>query len=284
MSRIGIGIVTYNRLDVLRATIDKVRECTLWPSADWVVADDGSSDGTADWLRAHDVPVVGGVNMGIAWNKNRALFLLSKVLACDTVILLEDDTCPAEPGWEAPWVEAVRRWGHINLAAPWMEDRFQAGAGTPEDPFLCPVTTAQCAAFSRESLLFGGYLDSRFKGYGYEHGEHSRRLIRAGYGGIDESPDQTQRVMFRLIRGALVLADTKSYFDSDEAERNLALAANIQDEQTPRAPWRTDVELRQFRAEMRDAMGSARDGFALRRDAEAGLAEPVWGMRRWSRA
>jgi glycosyltransferase involved in cell wall biosynthesis len=283
VSRIGIGIVTYNRLEVLKTTIDRVRRLTLSPSVDWVVADDGSSDGTIAWLRANHVPMVGGVNMGIAWNKNRALFLLSKVLSCATIILLEDDTYPTEPGWETPWVEAVRRWGHINLATPHMEDRILSGAGTPEDPFLCPVVTGQCTAFSRESLLFGGYLDSRFKGYGYEHGEHSRRLVRAGYGGIDETPDMTQRVTYRLIRGALALADTKSYFDADQVDRNLTLAADIQNEQTPRAPWRSDAELRQFRTEMDDAIASARHGFALRRDPAEGATEPVWGWRRWPR-
>ncbi len=284
MSRIGIGIVTYNRLEVLKTTIEKVRGLTLAPAVDWVVADDGSSDGTIAWLRANRVPMVGGVNMGIAWNKNRALFLLSRILACETIILLEDDTYPAEPGWEAPWIEAARRWGHINLAAPGMEHRFQSGAGTPEDPFLCPVATGQCTAFSRESLLFGGYLDSRFKGYGYEHAEHSRRLIRAGYGGIDETPDMTQHVAYRLIRGALVLAETKSYFDAEQVDRNLTLAANIQNEQTPRAPWRSAAELRQFRAEMRDATDSANPGFAMRRGPIEGSAEPVWGWRRWLRA
>ncbi len=283
MARIGIGIVTYNRLGVLKSTIERVRDLTLSPSVDWVVADDGSSDGTIAWLRANHVPMVGGVNMGIAWNKNRALFLLSKILVCETIILLEDDTCPAEPGWEAAWVEAVRRWGHINLAVPWIEDRFQSGAGTPEDPFLCPVATGQCTAFSRDSLLFGGYLDSRFKGYGYEHGEHSRRLVRAGYGGIDETPYMTQRVAYRLIHGALAMVDTDSYSDTEQVDRNLTLAADIQNEQTPRAPWRTDAELRQFRVEMRNAAESARHGFALRRDPAEGAAEPFWGWRRWPR-
>ena len=99
--RIGIGIVTYNRREILAATIERVRRLTRYTGADIVVADDGSSDGTLAWLRDNHVPVVTGVNMSIAWNKNRAPYLLAEMLCDDVVNLLEDDTQPANPGWEA---------------------------------------------------------------------------------------------------------------------------------------------------------------------------------------
>jgi glycosyltransferase involved in cell wall biosynthesis len=44
--KVGIGIVTYNRREILSDTIDKVRAFTHQPDAALVVADDGSSDGT----------------------------------------------------------------------------------------------------------------------------------------------------------------------------------------------------------------------------------------------
>ena len=44
--------------------------------------------------------VVTGRNMGIAWNKNRALFLLGAIAQCDVVILLEDDSFPTSDGWD----------------------------------------------------------------------------------------------------------------------------------------------------------------------------------------
>lgn len=91
---VGIGIVTCNRRAILSDTIDQVRAFTRQPNAALVVADDGSRDGTLDMLRGKRVPVITGVNMGIAWNKNRALFMLADMLECETVILLEDDTQP----------------------------------------------------------------------------------------------------------------------------------------------------------------------------------------------
>jgi glycosyltransferase involved in cell wall biosynthesis len=262
--RIGIGIVTYNRRDVLKTTIERVRRFTSHPEVDLVVADDGSTDGTLAWLRDNGVPVVGGVNMGIAWNKNRALYLLTEMLGCDAVVLLEDDTQPAASGWETEWIAAARQWGHANFAAPWMKHLFLSGQGTAADPVLCGNITAQCASFSRDSLLFGGYYDSRFKGYGHEHVEHTRRLVRVGYGGTERRVDGKEEIRYKLIRCALDVADVPSYLDPAQVERNLAIAGPLMVEQSFRAPWRDDAELRQFRSEMLSAIESRPQGFSLR--------------------
>ena len=80
--RVGVGIVSYNRKELVSGTIDQVRALTQQSDTALVVADDGSSDGTLTMLRDKQVPVITGVNMGIAWNKNRALYLLSHVLRC----------------------------------------------------------------------------------------------------------------------------------------------------------------------------------------------------------
>jgi Glycosyl transferase family 2 len=260
---VGIGIVTYNRRDILSDTIDKVRAFTRQPNAALVVADDGSSDGTLAMLRDKQVPVVTGVNMGIAWNKNRALYLLSHLLQCETVILLEDDTQPTRAGWEAEWIKAARRWGHVNYAREIMRDRFVSGAGTADDPYRCKDVTAQCAAFSSTALTFGGYLDPRFKGYGYEHVEHTRRLVRVGYGGTDERINGEERVLFHLIKGNLSEASSKSFVNAEEEARNLELARVLMCIQGYRSPWGEDGELRQFRSETESAMGEGPDRFRL---------------------
>ena len=150
MSRIGIGIVTYNRRDVLAATVDRVYRLTRHADVEFVVADDGSTDGTLEWLRDNDVPVIGGVNMGIAWNKNRALYLLAEMRGCEAVILLEDDTQPNKPGWEAEWIEAARLWGHANFAAPWMTSHLTgaacsaSGSGGPNDGSMARRKCGTC--------------------------------------------------------------------------------------------------------------------------------------------
>ena len=260
---LGIGIVTYNRKAILRDTIDRVRALTRQPGAALVVADDGSNDGTLAMLRDRQVPVVTGVNMGIAWNKNRALFLLSHLLGCETVILLEDDTQPTRAGWEAEWMAAAQRWGHVNFARELMRDRFVSGRGTADSPYVCKDVTAQCAAYSSAALSYGGYFDPRFKGYGYEHVEHTRRLVRAGYGGTETRVNDVEKVDFFLIKGNMAEVTCKSFQNDEEEGRNLQLARGIMGEQGYRAPWGKDPEMRQFRSEAESAMHEGPDRFRL---------------------
>lgn len=263
MSRIGIGIVTYNRRDVLAATVDRVYRLTRHADVEFVVADDGSTDGTLEWLRDNDVPVIGGVNMGIAWNKNRALYLLAEMRGCEAVILLEDDTQPNKPGWEAEWIEAARLWGHANFAAPWMTSHLTGGAGTAADPFRSRNVTAQCSVFSREALLYGGFYDSRFRGYGHEYVEHSRRLLRVGFGGTERWVDGEEEVRYMLLNGDLTVVNVPSFQNDEQVERNLHIAGTLMTEQGYRAPWRDDKELKQFRAEIASALDARPQGFAL---------------------
>lgn len=260
---VGIGIVTYNRKDILRGTIEKVRALTRQPGAALVVADDGSADGTLAMLRDMQVPVITGVNMGIAWNKNRALFLLSQLLRCETVILLEDDTRPIRSGWEAEWIEAAGRWGHINSATEWMEKHIDSGAGTAADPARSRFVTAQCSTYSAAALTYGGYFDSRFRGYGHEHVEHTRRLVRVGYGGTEQRRDNEDVVTYFLMRGALEVVDTPSFRDEAQEERNFKLAQGIMGAQGYRAPWGEDREMRQFRSETESAMSDGPERFRL---------------------
>lgn len=274
--RVGVGIVTFNRREILSGTIDQVRALTRQPDAALVVADDGSTDGTLAMLRDKQLPVITGVNMGIAWNKNRALFLLAHVLGCDTVILLEDDTRPECAGWETEWIAAAERWGHANYARDFMRDRFVSGDGTAIDPYLCKDVTAQCACFSSEALTYGGYLDPRFKGYGYEHAEHSRRLVRVGYGGKEQRVDGEQRVQFYLINGHTKEVSSTTHQNAEQEERNLQLARELMGVQGYRSPWGEDNELRQFRSEIEGAMGNGPDRFRLTPAAQqASMRRPV---------
>ena len=144
-----------------------------------------------------------------------------------------------------------------------MKHLFLGGQGTAADPILCDAVTAQCAVFSRESLLFGGYYDSRFKGYGHEHVEHTRRLVRVGYGGTERRVDGKDEVRYRLIRCPLNVVDVPSYLDAAQVERNLAIAGPLMVDQSFRAPWQNDAELKQFRSEMRSAIDARPQGFRL---------------------
>ncbi|MFO1028907.1 MAG: discoidin domain-containing protein [Acetobacteraceae bacterium] len=265
MPSLGIGIITFNRRDLVAETIDRVRALTRQADACLVVADDASTDGTQDMVRGRGVALVTGENFGVAWNKNRALFLLNQLVGCETVILLEDDAQPEMAGWETEWLEASRLWGHANYAGLWTRDHALPGAGTIDDPVLSPRLDGRCSCFSREALAYCGFFDPRFKGYGHEHIEHSNRLGRAGYGATRAALDGvTSQFVYRLIRGRILEKEAHSHFNQEQSDRNFELARSLLDNQAYSAPWSTLLELRRFRGEMQVAMAAGPDIFALR--------------------
>ena len=242
--KLGIGVVTYDRAETAFATAADIRRFTRIPF-EMVIADDGSPEGSVDSLRAV-APVITGRNHGVTWNKNRALHHLLVVKQCDIIILLEDDTRPVANDWERPWIEAADRWGHANLAGHWFLDTVVSGSGSPADPFLSRNFSGQCTVFSREALNYVGYLDTRYRGFGIGHVDHTTRLARVGYGA---SLDAAQNMLFFLITSDLQIVATESARKEADVQRNHTLYHTLQHEPVYRSPWSTDDELCEFRRE-----------------------------------
>ena len=75
MATVSVIIPTYNRGSNIERTLDSVLAQTLAPS-EILVVDDGSTDGTADWIEAHygeKVRVIRQQNQGVAAARNRGL-------------------------------------------------------------------------------------------------------------------------------------------------------------------------------------------------------------------
>jgi hypothetical protein len=145
-----------------------------------------------------------------------------------------------------------------------MQQYFVAGSGTAEDPRESTMVTAQCASYAGTALTYAGYFDPRFKGYGHEHVEHTRRLIRLGYGGTVQSTKGGDQVLYKLIEGGLTVVASKSYRDAVQEQENQHLAQQLIPDQDYRAPWRNDSQLRQFRSEIENALPTEPNRFHLR--------------------
>jgi glycosyltransferase involved in cell wall biosynthesis len=248
--KLGIGITTFNRCRKLGVCISRLQELTAQPFH-LVVADDGSTDTTASMCARRKLLSVAGPNMGIAWNKNRALFLLHRILECDVIILIEDDTYPNRRGWEAEWIEAAQKWGHINFGGGWFREGVLSGSGSVDSPFLSASLSGQCTAFSDRALSVCGYLDSRFKSYGYEHAEHSARLVRAGFGGEMRMTERGELdPHYYLLAADLTVHSDESYRDEQSMTANWVTWTKMYGEPPYRYPWRTKHDFRQFRREM----------------------------------
>ena len=268
---IGIGIITYNRLDKLKRAIEAVRRHTSMPFT-LVVADDGSSDGTAGFLEADGVARILGRNMGVSWNKNRLLWFMTNTLACDGVLLLEDDCRPQEDGWERDWMEALRLHGHVNLAGGWFDQHFRSGSGRPDDPVECRMISGQCVGYGRRAIQRVGYFDTRYRGYGLGHVEHSWRMVCAGFGGRT-NPADVDTPSYFLLRSAIAVDGEVSSRDESSVARNHALFQRIRHDGMHRWAWRTDDEMRQFLAEMDAAEATLPEIGSF--DAAAGALQPA---------
>ncbi len=252
-AKLGIGITTYNRSRHLETCLAWVRELTT-PPFHLVVADDGSTDETTILCARQNVTCITGKNMGIAWNKNRALFFLDRIMECDVIILLEDDTYPNAVGWQVDWVQGAEKWGHANLAVEPLRADFLSGAGSVAHPYLSSSVSGQCAAFSRRALSVCGFLDSRFKGYGYEHAEHSSRLVRAGFGGeLRMSARGKMDPHFYLLEADFTFSPSQSHRNEESIAANWTAWTKMHGDPIYRHPWRTTAEFRQFREEMKAA-------------------------------
>jgi glycosyltransferase involved in cell wall biosynthesis len=246
--KIGIAICTFNRLGTLKETVARVQAHTK-SDYDLIVVDDGSSDGTQEAMERLGVNILSTANRGIAWNKNKALYYLLNFTKSDIIILLEDDTFPVEDNWEKPWAEAIVRWGHINLGARhWGKAFFHAGNGTPEQPYKSTHVSAQCAGFSSECINVVGFFDSRFRGWGMEHVEHTSRLIRAGFGG--EPITSINKTLYYVIDSNLeiLFREESIGFDSDEKKNkqiadNMEVCNRIGADKIRRDPWSNDEEM-----------------------------------------
>ncbi len=247
--KLGVGIITYNRVDRLQEVVTSVRLNTTMPF-ELCVADDGSTDGTADAMRRLQVPTITGVNMGSAWNRNRALFYLMMKRNCDIIILFEDDTKPSEPGWQRDWVRATQQWGHVNFAPYWIQDTIEFGKGTVDEPALGRKFTAQCSAFSREALAFVGFMDLRFKGAGFEHVDHTFRLARLHYGVRRDMVAGDERFLYLQLSTGIVVSQGPTNFSPENGAREEALFHRIMFEDVYRMPWRNEAELLQLRQEI----------------------------------
>lgn len=271
MNNLGIGIVTYNRLDHLQNCVQGVRSFTSSPYR-LVVADDGSTDGTREWCEAEGIQVVGRGNQGVCWNKNRALFAL-QALGSDPILLLEDDCWPVAPGWDEDWRVATALFGHVSYAHDKLAKWTLSGSGRPTDPFVNNKATAQCSSISALLMRKVGFFDSRFKGYGVGHAEWTTRIKKAGYGfKWAEIPDGRRARANLYIKGGVEGHDAPTFKDRANIARNEALFDSLKQEPIYRHPWSNAEEQARFAEELGD-LGVSLDSYTQATAATATALE-----------
>lgn len=246
--KVGIGVITYNRLELLKDCLSGLKQHTKIPHQ-FLVADDGSEDGTHNWCTLNNIPVIGESNKGVVWNKNRALWTLAQHFSCDVVILLEDDCIPNVDGWEETWVLSSLIWGHINYAHKRIlahEDRVVSGNGTEVFPYITTLVAGHCTACSKQAIDHVGYLNTQFVGYGHGHVEWTLRFLNHGFNGL---PGQSRHVFANLDFG-LNSIDAPSFRDIEQQEKNRKIKQSLQGNREYQNPWSSKEEQQELSNEL----------------------------------
>jgi GT2 family glycosyltransferase len=200
--KIGVGIITCNRLDYLKGLID-----TLVPCKDvidcLVVINDGKDQPA--WKLPYGEWIDNECNLGVAKSKNKALRHLFDE-RCDFLFLIEDDMLIKDPSVFGQYIEACKASGiqHFNYGpgSPFnrkqkiqnfdLHNRHLLDEKTEPNPKLiveyktCKValyehTVAMFSFFTRKLLEEGlGYMPEEYDRC-WEHVDGTYQIIKAGY-------------------------------------------------------------------------------------------------------
>ncbi|HWN43343.1 MAG TPA: glycosyltransferase, partial [Thermoanaerobaculia bacterium] len=134
MKKVVVALLSWNGRHHLETCLSALA-AQKDPGVEWeiVVLDNGSTDGTADWMRKTwpNVRLIASpVNLGFCAGNNR---LAAEASDADALALLNNDTRP-EPGWLAALVDALRS-APADVAAvsgkivDWEGERLDFGRG-----------------------------------------------------------------------------------------------------------------------------------------------------------
>jgi len=177
--KIGIGVCSYRRpelatklckeiiqtIDTNKHTIQKV--CSV---------DDKDISGY-EWIR-ENFGLIHGHNMGIPVNKNR---LIKHLKNNDVLFIIEDDIGILKKGWVDLYLTAIQETGyqHMNYIVKGYRDFIDPNKikkyKSVSLGWTGPYVSGVMMVISKHCLRSVGGIDERYKVYGYEHADYSRR-------------------------------------------------------------------------------------------------------------
>lgn len=118
---IAVVVLTYNRVHLLRQCVENVLAATSTATREIVIWNNGSTDGTCDYLDSVEDPRITVVHHGhnIGQNAYARSFAMT---SAEYLVELDDDVVGAPGEWDATLLDAYRRLPSIGFLAADLED------------------------------------------------------------------------------------------------------------------------------------------------------------------
>jgi glycosyltransferase involved in cell wall biosynthesis len=200
--KIGVGIITCNRLNYLKGLVDTLVSCENFIDC-LVVVNDGTDQ--PDWKLPYGEWVNNEQNLGVAKSKNKALKHLLDA-QCDFFFLIEDDMLIKDPTVFEQYINAFKVSGiqHFNYGpgSPFnrkqaivnydlhnrhlLDEKSEPNPKLIVDYKICKIalyehTVAMFSFFTRELLEKGlGFMPEEYDRC-WEHVDSTYQIIKAGY-------------------------------------------------------------------------------------------------------
>jgi len=177
--KIGIGVVTCNRLESFKRTILGIEQNTKIPY-DLFISVDGSNDGTVEWIKEKGYSYIHSERKGVCHAKNA---ILRHFKDYEYIFIVEDDVVFKKGDVFDLYIKAMIEFDihHFNFLTP--QQRIPAGRNITKNGIT--VMYSKClggsfATFTKTVINKVGAFNHAFSGYGYGHCEHTLRISRAG--------------------------------------------------------------------------------------------------------
>lgn len=184
--RVNFLFLTQNRLGVTARCFRSLANSLRDPDIEWYILDNGSTDGTAEWLLRMAAAYPGQVhitlradNTGVAGGRD----LLLKQAQGDTLVILDSDVEARRTGWLYRLLEPLQR-PEIGICGPaghWITPDWSWYEPVPWDYVgRSDVVSGYCQAFRRDVLDRGVKMDLAYSPYWHEDSDFSMQIATLG--------------------------------------------------------------------------------------------------------
>lgn len=187
---LNFAILTYNALEYTKICLESIKRNTKIAHNIFVL-DNGSTDGSRDWLASVAAPNFytenASKNSGVPGGRNRLIEIISPHLPADGFIVFLDNDMELKPGWDEDYTAFFQEHPEVGIASAFghrMVVHQSYRELLPAPAYTAPVDVA-CGGFAcwiRASTIkaVGGF-DENLGLFWHEDDDYSLRAIAAGF-------------------------------------------------------------------------------------------------------